>query len=78
MARNMFQLNTDKTKCMIFGSPPQLRKLENSTFNAGGDSRVSVKCKKFGNYTGHYVLYNRSHHRNVHTGFLSTEKFIPH
>ena len=30
-------LITDKTKCMIFGSLPQLRKLEYSTFNAGGE-----------------------------------------
>ena len=28
---------THKTKWVIFGSPPQLRKLENSIFNAGGD-----------------------------------------
>ena len=37
MIQNMLQLNTDKTKCLIFGSPPQLRKLQNSTFNAAGD-----------------------------------------
>ena len=37
MKRNMLQLNTDKTKCMVFGSPPQLRKLKYSTFNAGGE-----------------------------------------
>ena len=33
----MLQLNTDKTKCMVFGSPLQLRKLKYSTFNAGGE-----------------------------------------
>ena len=37
MMKNMLQLNTDKTTCMIFGSPPQIRKLENFTFNADGD-----------------------------------------
>ena len=37
MMQNMLQLNTDKTKCMVFGSPPQLHKQKYSTFNAGGE-----------------------------------------
>ena len=37
MTQNKLQQNTDKTKCMVFGSPSQICKLKYSTFNAGGE-----------------------------------------
>ena len=48
MTQNMLQLNTDKTKCMVFGSPPQLRKLKYSTFNAGGEIELVSSARNLG------------------------------
>ena len=73
----MLQLNTDKTKCMDSVSPPQLRQLKYSTFNAGGEIvELALSARNLGIILDS-MFSDRSHYWSVQTVFSSTEKFIP-
>ena len=38
MTQNMLQLNSDKTEIILFGTPQQLSKVDDFTFNSSGDT----------------------------------------